>query len=131
MIGFLSSCRGFELCPITRESSCTGCRIRVYYAFSCDSELASFRAVEVALHVMHTCSGGSDRCYALHNSTSILLYGSPLGPFHMRNSSVYARTASVRVCSWNCSCPICSRSAIIEIELDLALGTAKIENILR
>ena len=58
-------------------------------------------------------------------------YGSPLGPFHMRNSSVYARTASVRVCSWNCSCPICSRSAIIEIELDLALGTAKIENILR
>ena len=47
----------------------------------------------------------------------------------MRNSSVYARTASVRVCSWNCSCPICSRSAIIEIELDLALGTAKIENI--
>ena len=59
------------------------------------------------------------------------IYGSPLGPFHMRNSSVYARTASVRVCSWNCSCPICSRSAIIEIELDLALGTAKIENILR
>ena len=59
------------------------------------------------------------------------VYGSPLGPFHMRNSSVYARTASVRVCSWNCSCPICSRSAIIEIELDLALGTAKIENILR
>ena len=40
-------------------------------------------------------------------------------------------TASVRVCSWNCSCPICSRSAIIEIELDLALGTAKSENILR
>ena len=34
-------------------------------------------------------------------------------------------TASVRVCSWNCSCPICSRSAIIEIELDLALGTTK------
>ena len=40
-------------------------------------------------------------------------------------------TASVRVCSWNCSCPICSRSAIIEIELDLALGTAKSENILK